>query len=264
MIASYVVLNIPHSSTVIPAHVRESLQRLSEDDLTHEILLMTDHYTDELFDYQFDAVRRIMFPVSRLVLDPERFVDDTIEPMAEKGMGLVYMKTSDGRPLRQPGFIPTKTELIEEFYRPHHKELNTIVAESLRAYHSCLILDCHSFPLKPLPYESHSENPRPEICLGTDPFHTPEWLAGEAERVFQAEGFQVALNYPFTGTMMPNVFYKQDRSVHSLMIEVRRSLYMNELSGERLPGFSDFKMVLLTALRNLILVTRQRLGLGLS
>ena len=81
-------------------------------------------------------------------------------PMAEKGMGVVYMKTSDGRPLRHPGFIPTKTELIEEFYLPHHKELDTICTESLRDYHSCLILDCRSFPLKLVPCtESHGEKP---------------------------------------------------------------------------------------------------------
>ena len=260
MRASDVVLHIPHSSTVIPAHVRESL-RLSDKELAHEILLMTDHYTDELFDYQFNAVHRIVFPVSRLVLDPERFVDDTIEPMEEKGMGVVYTKTANGRFLRDQGFVPSKEELLNKLYYPHYNKLNSAVRDSLRDNRFCLILDCHSFPLQPFQYEPHSDQPRPEICLGTDPFHTPEWLAGVAERVFQAEGFQVAFNYPFPGTMVPDLFYKQDRSVLSLMIEVRRSLYMNEMSGGRLPGFSDFRRVLLGVLRNLILLTRQQLEL---
>ncbi len=49
-----------------------------------------------------------------------------------------------------------------------------------------------------------------------------------------------AFNYPLSGTMVPDLYHKQNPLVLSLMIEVRRSLYMNELSGERWRGFSDF------------------------
>jgi N-formylglutamate amidohydrolase len=86
MAPAFAIFHIPHSSTVVPAHVRGSLCLL-EKDLAHELFSMTDHYTDELFDYQFEPVHRTVFPVSRLVLDPERFSDDALEPMAEKGMG---------------------------------------------------------------------------------------------------------------------------------------------------------------------------------
>lgn len=256
---AFVIFHIPHSSTLVPAHVRGSLY-LSEKDLAHELLSMTDHYTDELFDYQLEPVHRIVFPVSRLVLDPERFIEDAEEFMAEKGMGVVYMKTSDGRALRDPGYVPTKAELIEEFYRPHHSKLDKAVADSLRDYHSCLILDCHSFPLVPLPYESHSEKPRPEICLGTDSFHTPEWLVAEAERLFQIKGFRVAQDYPFGGALVPSSFFRKEPSVFALMIEINRSLYMNEISGEHLPGFLDFKNTLLNFVSDLIVYTRKKLS----
>ena len=38
-----------------------------------------------------------MFPVSRLVVDPERFIAD---PMECVGMGVVYTRTSNGEVLR--------------------------------------------------------------------------------------------------------------------------------------------------------------------
>lgn len=260
MAPAFVVFHIPHSSTVVPDHVRGSFC-LSEKDLVHELLLMTDRYTDELFNYQFEYVQRIVFPVSRLVLDPERFLDDIQESMAKKGMGVVYLKTADGRPLRNPGFVPTRAELIEEFYHPHHNKLNTAVAESLKKYPSCLILDCHSFPLKPLPYESYSEEPRPEICLGTDSFHTPEWLVAEAERLFQIKGFRVARDYPFGGVLVPGSFYRKEPSILALMIEINRSLYMDEISGEHLQEFLNFKNNLLNVVSNLVLYTRKKLKL---
>ena len=43
------ILHIPHSSTYIPNKIREQFC-LSASELNGEILKMTDHYTDELFD----------------------------------------------------------------------------------------------------------------------------------------------------------------------------------------------------------------------
>ena len=40
------------------------------------------------------------FPVSRLIVDPEGSVDDAHDPMAARGMGVVYTATSDGAVLR--------------------------------------------------------------------------------------------------------------------------------------------------------------------
>jgi N-formylglutamate deformylase len=52
-----------------------------------------NRYVDELFSWLGD--RAVMFGVSRLVVDPERFVDDDQEAMASKGMGVIYTRTSD-------------------------------------------------------------------------------------------------------------------------------------------------------------------------
>ena len=62
---------------------------------------MTDAFTDELFAPTSFEAARVVFPISRLVCDVERFPDDADEPMALRGMGAVYVKTTDGRPLRQ-------------------------------------------------------------------------------------------------------------------------------------------------------------------
>ncbi len=80
------VLHIPHSSRNVPAPER---QAINSDDaaLNGELLRMTDAYTDELFLLTPVEAGRVIFPVSRLVCDVERFPSDTDEPMAARGMG---------------------------------------------------------------------------------------------------------------------------------------------------------------------------------
>src|SRR5580765_1369202 len=81
-----VIFHVPHASTRIPRFVRAGM-RLSPQQLNEELLRMTDRYTDELFAVPERLAQQLLYPVSRLVVDPERFLDDDLEPMAQKGMG---------------------------------------------------------------------------------------------------------------------------------------------------------------------------------
>jgi len=197
-----VVLHIPHSSAEVPADVRLQFL-LEDDDLAGELRLMTDWHTDELFALPpYEAVT-VRFPVSRLVVDPERFEDPEAERMEAVGMGAVYTRTSRGAPLRDEAQAAREREaLLARYYRPHHAALEAATAAALAAHGRCLIVDCHSFPSRPLPYEFKSSPDRwrvvhrPAVCIGTDmtlpphaPFahpgmHTPPWLRERAAQAF--------------------------------------------------------------------------------
>jgi len=234
------VFHIPHSSTVIPEEIREDIL-LSEDELQLEILKMTDWFTDELFDLSSARCISIRYPISRLVLDPERFLDDDREEMSSIGMGVVYTRASDGRPLRRKPSLEERARLVGKFYTPHHNRLTAAASSILKEAGQVLVVDCHSFPSLPLPYEKNQDTDRPDICLGTDPFHTPLWLKHLALSLFSEKGFSVKLNYPFAGSLVPNEYYQKDARVLSLMVEVRRDLYMCERSGTKNGGFEAVK-----------------------
>jgi len=246
------ILHIPHASLAIPAHVRPTLL-LTDEELLQELQRLTDRYTEELFDYSSDSVARVVFPVSRLVVDPERFPDDNQEPMAAHGMGLIYTKTTDGALLRNPISSASRQSLINEFYAPHHKALTLAVESALIDWGSCLIIDCHSFPSIPFPYEKLSELARPDICLGTDPYHTPEWLYDHALTIFNAAGLSVSRNDPFQGTLVPSLHFQHDKRVMSIMIEINRKLYMDEATGGRLASFQDIHSRLTSLLYHLVM-----------
>jgi N-formylglutamate amidohydrolase len=193
------LLHIPHSSTAIPAHVRDDIV-LEDLELERELLQMTDWYTDELFSPTFDH-DRIVYPLSRLVVDPERFAFDDEEPMSRLGMGVFYEKTNDGRKLR---IDFDRQALMNEFYYPHHQRLNEWVTGALRQHERVLIVDCHSYPSEPMPCDWSKATPRPHCCIGTDSFHTPDDLADLCRQALASLGWTVGVNDPYRGTLTPS------------------------------------------------------------
>lgn len=228
----WVVLHIPHDATWVPDSVRSQFI-LSDTELTLELARMTDHYTHRLFaEPSADAVV-VRSPVSRLVVDVERFEEDANEPMAAIGMGVVYSVTSQLAPLRRPLSADMRETLINTWYRPHHARLEAAVASSLAQFGHCLVIDCHSFPGTALPYESVDEGrQRPDICIGCDTFHTPVALEQAFVTAFQQAGWSVAVNEPFAGAIVPASRYGKDPRVFAIMIEVNRNLYLDRQSTQ--------------------------------
>lgn len=213
---------------------------------------MTDSYTDELFQIDASLATPVVFPISRLVLDPERFLDDSREEMSKRGMGAVYTRTSGGELLRIEKNTPERERLINEYYHPHHHRLTEAVQSTLEHHGYCLIIDCHSFASVPLPHEPNQAADRPDICLGTDEFHSPEELVIKALELLKNAGFRSEINRPFSGSLVPGLFYGCDRRVISIMIEVNRRLYMDETSGGRLPTFNALRARLHSTLKDII------------
>jgi N-formylglutamate deformylase len=232
------LLHIPHASRSIPDEERH---RYLPDDrrLADELLRMTDAWTEELVAGVAIPATRIVFPVSRLVVDPERFHDDRDEPMAGKGMGAMYTRLSTGEPLRHadPGH---RAALMDRWYWPHHARLTEAVDAALMAHGRSLIVDVHSFSSIPLPHEPDQDPARPEICIGTDLFHSPFEDDRDVVDIVTAQGFAtVALNRPFSGSIVPAKHWNTTRAVRSVMIEVRRDLYMDQRTGQRRPDFDS-------------------------
>lgn len=231
------VLHLPHDSTVIPDLVRDQFL-LSDDELDMELARITDHHTFDLF-YGTGA-QIVRAPVSRLVVDVERFQDDAKEPMSQKGMGAVYTKTSQLTPLRRTLCPEEREDLMRSYYDPHHRQLETAVDNAIESHGRCLVVDCHSFPDRPLPYEQTTSSPgRSDICIGTDGFHTGEKLSSVFIREFRNAGFTVAVNDPFAGALVPGSRYRIDRRVQAVMVEVNRRLYLQDDSIRKALDFES-------------------------
>ena len=243
------ILHIPHSSTYVP----ESFKVLEDVSLKQEFQRMTDWFTDELFD--FDEAKKLIFPYSRLYCDVERFRKDRDESMARKGMGVCYTSTSFGTKLRKVS-SKEKVFIKSTIYDKHHKKLEVLVDEALDRQGNTLILDCHSFPNGYLAQHNKSDK-RPDICIGTDEFHTPSELTKYLCNCFEEYGLSVEINEPFSGTMVPLKHYHKDTRVKSVMIEINRKLYLNE-KFEKNENFKRIKRIIQDTVKKLQLSNRSR------
>ncbi|WP_321369511.1 N-formylglutamate amidohydrolase [uncultured Draconibacterium sp.] len=230
------ILHIPHASTHIPNRYG---YLVSNKGLNAELQKLTDWYTDELFANNQDEA--VIAPFSRVFCDVERFTDDSLEPMAKYGMGVLYEKTDEGKPLRQVS-AALRCELVEKYYNVHHQRLTEAVERQLTQHNSALLIDCHSFPDVPLQRDLDKSTPRPDFNLGTDAFHTSPELAKHAKQFFVERGFTVEINRPYAGTLVPMRWYNNDKRVSSLMLEVNRRLYLENGTKEKSSYFNRVQM----------------------
>ncbi|UUU20808.1 N-formylglutamate amidohydrolase [Streptomyces sp. DSM 40750] len=247
---SPVLLHVPHSSRAIPAAVRHGIV-LDDAALEGELDHITDAHTDRIAEAAADrsAMRpwRFVNQLSRLVIDPERFPDER-EEMLAVGMGAVYTRTTHREVLRPSGRdglaldglaldgLPADGQpLIDGYFHPYTTAMTAAVTDRLDAVGRAVVIDVHSYPSEPLPYELHGDGPRPPVCLGSDPFHTPPDLLAAAEAAFTGFG-GTGVNSPFGGTYVPLKYYGHDPRVTALMVEIRRDVYMAEPGGPAGPG----------------------------
>ncbi|HEY9314936.1 N-formylglutamate amidohydrolase [Williamsia sp.] len=221
-----VVIHVPHSSRLIPPGIRADLM-LTDEELADELDEATDTATDEIALAALTHVRVrptiVINHLSRLVIDPERFRDgDRAEAF---GRGAVYTRTCSGALLRAEPYT-RRAELLDAYFRPYADAVTDAVENRLNACGRAIVIDLHSYPEKPSAFEDSSA-PRPPLCIGTDPRHSPGWLIAAARGAFASLG-EIAENTPYSGTYVPLRYYGVDDWVSSVMIELRRDTYLTD------------------------------------
>ncbi|CAL2102744.1 putative N-formylglutamate deformylase [Tenacibaculum sp. 190130A14a] len=231
------ILHIPHSSIKFP---NKDGFIISKDELSQEVLKLTDWYTDELFESKnWESVKA---DFSRIFCDTERFSDNSKEVMFKYGMGVLYEKSDDGRPIRNVT-EELRENILTSYYWKHHSDLNKAVLRELKEFGQSLIIDCHSFPDTPLKRDLNKILNRPDFNIGTDSFHTPKKLIDASIDFFKSKGFSLGVDEPYSGSIVPMNFYQKDKRVSSIMLEINRKLYLEDKTNTKSKDFEEIKSV---------------------
>ena len=227
---SPVVLHAPHGSRFIPDDLLHAYL-VDATELDRERNLMTDHFTDELVEATVRAsgASAIVNRLSRFVVDVERFPDER-EEMLAVGMGAFYTHGSQGQRIRHDSVMTEPA--LRKFFDAYSLAFTELVQRTVDAHGRAIIIDVHSYPTLPLPYEVHADEPRPELDVGADDTHTSAELLGVVREAFGH--LAVGVNESFHGTYVPLRFYDaRDTRVQSVMLEIRRDVYMDEAAVVR-------------------------------
>jgi N-formylglutamate amidohydrolase len=206
---SKLVVHVPHASTVIPDDAWTEFL-VSRSEVEAEAVASADLYTDEMARQAWPDARIVEAEVSRIVVDVERYDDDSREEMSEVGRGVIYTCDHLMRPLRRPLIGPRREELLERYYRQHWKRLRSEAADAV-------LVDLHTYPAAPWPIERHAHAARPEIDIGfTEGLTPPSWIDALTQH-FRMNGYEVGHNTPYVGVIDAG-------ASAAVMIEIRRDI----------------------------------------
>lgn len=224
------ILHIPHSST--------QLAGLTVN--PESVLLLTDHFTDDLFHFN-GAETKLVSDYNRHVVDLERLVDD---PLEAKGQGILYKKDLFGGEIDRSQL---DNQALLDYFHQHHRNLGHDVRQYLAYFETCILVDCHSFGDQQLGRQN-----TPDFCIGFN--NDTTYDAGLVKLLvnhFQTSGYSVGLNEPYAFSMSianpPFGFY-------SVMIEVNKRLYMDIEQGQAVKNqhYEATKRVIHSALQNIL------------
>lgn len=158
-------------------------------------------------------------------------------PKTKSGVGLIPMVCAGTKPLYDaPLTVADVRRRLDTYYWPYHSEVARLLerfrSEQGVAYH----LSCHSMPAMPAPSAPDAGQRRSDFDLGDRNGTTCSPALTECVKsVLEGFGYRVSVNRHFIGAEAVRKHGAPDRGVHSLQIEMNRSLYMDEAARTRRP-----------------------------
>lgn len=248
------VFDSPHSGNKYPVDFKY-------DCTFKELQECEDHFVDELYATVPDhgaSLLQAHFP--RSYIDLNRAIDDVdtellathwtgpiINPTARSmsGIGLIRRLIKPGMPIYNHPLTSEEIEArIHNYYIPYHKQLETMLDEAIYHYGQVWHINCHCMPESTaIPrrkaFGFSGNRPKPvDFVLGDRDGTTCDPAFTRAVRNFLNDlGYSVTINDPFKGVELIRKYSEPALGRHALQIEINKSLYMNEETGEKTANF---------------------------
>ena len=178
-------------------------------------------------------------------IDPELLADAWDGPIAPTrktalGIGLVWRLARGGVPMYERRLSAAELRArIDRCWQPYHTAVETALDDCHRASGAVWHLNCHSMPAVGDALADDPGRKRADFVLGDRdgsscaPAFT-RLVAGTLEDL----GYAVAINDPYKGVELVRKHGRPAEQRHSLQIEIKRTLYMDEETLEPSAGYA--------------------------
>lgn len=264
------VCDSPHSGTRYPAdfqHVVPLAQlRQGEDTHVHTLWQHAPEVGATLLAACFP--RTYIDPNRTLVdLDPDMIEGDWPEPLSpgvktRLGKGLVWSRMDPHTPIYDRRLTVAEVQArIDRCYHPYHRALNEAVQARYQTFGALWHLNLHSMPndaYARLGMDTHRE--LADFVLGDHDGKTCEpGFVDLIEAYLLDAGYTVARNDPYKGVQLIAQIGQPARQRHSLQVEIRRPVYMDETTREPNDGFGRLQAHLSGLLEEVAAYVRKRI-----
>ncbi len=178
-------------------------------------------------------------------LDPSMLADDwpdavTPSRKTEQGIGLVWRIARGGAPLYDRKLSAAEVQRrIDRWYLPYHAALTAEIDALHRAFGAVWHINCHSMPAVG---DANADDPgreRADFVLGDrDGTTCASAFTNRVAETVRGMGYTVAVNDPYKGVELVRRHGRPAEHRHSLQIEIKRTLYMDEDSLEPNAGYA--------------------------
>jgi N-formylglutamate deformylase len=265
------VCDSPHSGTIYPADFRSRLPlwqlRQGEDTHVDQLWASAPAHGATLIAAQFP---RTYIDANRELTDLDPALLDTPwpEPLdpGEKsrlGFGLVWGRLDRERALYDRKLsVHEVRERIERCWKPYHAALWQAIDGVAARFGQVWHLNLHSMPSNAFEKLGRTSGaPLADFVLGDRDGTTCEpALVEVVERTARAHGYTVARNDPYKGVALIARVGQPAQGRHSLQIELKRTLYMDEATRAPNAGFERLRRCLDAVLGEVAGHVRQRLS----
>ncbi|WP_284620139.1 N-formylglutamate amidohydrolase [Aquabacterium humicola] len=157
-----------------------------------------------------------------------------------RGMGLIRRDVLPGVPMAAwPLAVDEVRDRIARCYDPYHVRLAQLVEAAHARWGFSVHIDCHSMKTVGNAMNEDNGRPRPDLVVSDlDGATCDGELLGWVAKALRGLGYSVGINDPYRGGELVRRHGRPAEGRHSLQIEVKRSLYMDELRCERHAGFA--------------------------
>lgn len=159
-------------------------------------------------------------------------------PRAAAGYGVIPRLTGDGRPIYDRHLTATEAMArIAGVHAPYHAALDGLMRAAHARHGVAFLVDWHSMPARATQGAGGARGP--DVVLGDrHGASCSAELTRRLRRAFEALGWRVALNQPYSGGWTTQRWGRPAEGYHAVQIELNRALYLDEATMQPGIGWS--------------------------
>ena len=224
---SALLISIPHDGRALPPDIAERMTERARE------LPDTDWHVIKLYEFSKALGASIIAAkMSRYVVDLNRSAADEALYDSRFVTGLCPEQSFDGEDIYLPGHTvgsDEKEDRIENYWRPYHDQIASVLNDIKRRFGYALLWDAHSIPSNvPLLFDGEL----PQLNFGTNDGRScaSEMIEAVVAEAEAAEEFVMVLDERFKGGYITRQYGKPSTDVHSIQLELAQRCYMDEVS----------------------------------